>query len=253
MHPDPRHSLTTSDIAAGSATLLIPVGAWEQHGAHLPLATDSLIAERLCLSVAEKARESVVQIVVAPTVTITASDEHRDFAGTLSLGTDNTASALTALVRSAWWARTVIIVNGHGGNADALQMTRTHLTKTHLEKMNTPDSTPGGDTQTVLMWWPRTPVSFLPAMAADLHAGHIETSVMLHQFPDLVRMSAAECGATGDVDTLTAGMRAQGLRGVSDNGVIGDPTSASADDGRVIWNTWIDDLFRFVSENVARP
>lgn len=232
MSHDPRHLPTAADINQGRSLLLVPLGAWEQHGAHLPLATDSLIAERLCLAVALQLQHLDRQIVVAPTLNVSASDEHRDFAGTLSLGTETTTAALAALVRSAWWARQIIIVNGHGGNADALQALRVALAESPVP---------------VSLWWPRIPDAFLPAMAADLHAGHIETSVMLHLFPDLVDMDRAQPGAGGTADTLVADMRRHGVAGVSANGVIGDPTTATPDDGEIIWNTWVDELAHFVT------
>ena len=73
-------------------------------------------------------------------------------------------------------------------------------------------------------------------LAADYvgtHAGHFETSIMLHLRPELVRMDRAEAGAIGDPNVLGTRLRDEGMRNVSPNGVIGDPTAATADAGRL--------------------
>lgn len=241
MSPDPRHWLTASDIDAGRPLVVVPVGAWEQHGPHLPLATDAIIAEHLCRAVAEQTH--LTDVLVAPTIAVSASDEHQRFAGTLSIGTDATAAALIALVRSAWWARGVVIVNGHGGNADALGAVRAALAHTELP---------------VSFWWPRTPDAYLPAMATDLHAGHIETSVMLHLAPELVRHDllhvdaslpdAHDPDACDNVSALVTAMREHGVDGVSPTGVIGYPATANATDGADIWRHWVDDLTQHIAQ-----
>ena len=255
MSPDPRHWLTASDIDAGRPILLVPVGAWEQHGPHLPLATDAIIAEHLCRAVAdrpvvteEKNITDVTEIIVAPTITVSASDEHQRFAGTLSFGTEATATALVAMVRSAWWARGVVLVNGHGGNADALAVVRAAFTDTANADVE----------NKVSLWWPRTPAVYLPAMATDLHAGHLETSVMLHLVPQLVRRDliptdvaphdATHPGLHDDVSALLAALREHGVDGVSPTGVIGNPGTANATDGADIWEHWVNDLARHIAQ-----
>src|SRR3954449_5713373 len=99
-----------------SPILLLPVGSCEQHGPHLPLHTDTVIATALACGVAERRSDCVV----APPITIGASGEHQGFAGTLSIGTDAMTNVLIELVRSADWAAGVVFVNGHGGNAAAM-------------------------------------------------------------------------------------------------------------------------------------
>ena len=110
-------SLSSRDISARSRPILaIPIGSCEQHGPHLPLDTDTRIAMALCdgLAAANK------RVLIAPAITISASDEHDGFAGTLSIGTAALTTVIVELVRSAKWAAGVVLVNGHGGNAQAV-------------------------------------------------------------------------------------------------------------------------------------
>ena len=115
--------------------LAVPVGSCEQHGPHLPLATDTIIAEALAGELARRRPD----VVVGPTLTVTASGEHAGFAGTLSIGTAAMSQLVVELVRSADWAAGVVLVNGHGGNADAVDRAVATL---------------AAEGRDVLSWWP---------------------------------------------------------------------------------------------------
>lgn len=205
--------------------VVVPVGAFEQHGSHLPFDTDSRIAGALVASaVATLTAHDRAEVFIAPTVPVSASDEHIGFIGTLSAGTEATASMLAGIARSAAsWSRGTLFVNGHGGNADALTSVRAMLQRDGIAHD---------------MWWPRLPHDAL----GDLHAGRIETSVMLHIAPETVDMSKATPGATGDPSALIATMREGGVAAVSPNGVIGDPTGANAADGEAVFVRWTSEL-----------
>jgi mycofactocin precursor peptide peptidase len=196
--------MTWPDVAR--PVLCIPVGSCEQHGPHLPLATDTIVAEALAATLAERRAD----VLVGPTITVSASGEHAGFPGTLSIGTDVTARAIVELVRSAGWASGVVLVNGHGGNRDAIDRAVATLT---------------ADRRRVLPWWPDIP-------EGDAHAGRTETSLLLALRPDLVRADRAEVGATAPLAALAPRLRAEGVRAVSPNGVLGDPTDASDGEGR---------------------
>ncbi len=198
--------------------LCVPIGSCEQHGPHLPLATDTIIADALAEHLADR-RPS---IVITPTLGITASGEHTGFPGTLSIGTETTAAVIVELVRSADWADGVILVNGHGGNRDAVD--RATATLAH-------------DGRRTLAWWPR-----VDGDDADAHAGHVETSLLLFLRPDLVRVEQAEIGATAPLAQLAGALRASGVRGVSSNGILGDPTHADAGTGAALFASLADDL-----------
>ena len=188
--------------------LVVPVGSCEQHGPHLPLDTDTRIASALAEGLAHSYDEG--DIVIAPALTISASGEHASFPGTLSLGTEVFTQVLVELVRSADWTAGVVLVNGHGGNRKAVH-DAVRLLQTEQRR--------------VLPWWPSVP-------GGDAHAGDTETSIMLAIAPHMVRMDSAEAGATAPFSELVDQITAGGIRAVSKNGVLGDPTRASAAHGR---------------------
>lgn len=198
--------------------VIVPLGSWEQHGPHLPSATDSLIISEI---VDRAARGRYV--VVAPVVHITASDEHRGFPGTLSVGTDALAASLVAMARSADWACGVIFANGHGGNADALRIASSAMRHEGLRHD---------------VW------SLPPYEGADAHAGRTETSVMLHLFPAEVRLDLVVAGNTGAAEELMGDMRSGGVIAVSTTGVLGDPTRATEAHGRAVVDMWVGSLSR---------
>src|ERR1700722_14083366 len=106
------------DVEAGSRrVLVVPVGSLEQHGAHLPLDTDT----RIAVAVAERACAGRDGAGLAPAIAIGASGEHADFPGTLSIGIVAMSTLLVELGRHAslHWP-VMLLVNGHGGNAGAI-------------------------------------------------------------------------------------------------------------------------------------
>jgi creatinine amidohydrolase len=211
--------------AAGRAVLAIPVGSCEQHGPHLPLATDTIIAETLAAGLADRRPHTLV----GPSLTITASGEHAGFPGTLSIGTETTSAVIVELVRSADWAAGVVLVNGHGGNREAVERAIDVLDH---------------DGRAVLPWWPRV-------AGGDAHAGRTETSLLLAIRPDLVRLDAASPGETAPLASIAPRLRAGGVRAVAPNGVLGDPTGASAPEGAALLATLVDDLAAAVVDWLA--
>ena len=106
------------DIEAGARrVLVVPVGSLEQHGAHLPLDTDT----RIAVAVAQRACAGKDGVGLAPAIAIGASGEHADFPGTLSVGHVALSTLLVELGRHAslHWP-TMLLVNGHGGNTGAI-------------------------------------------------------------------------------------------------------------------------------------
>lgn len=198
--------------------LLIPVGSTEQHGPHLPVDTDTLIAEEL----SQRALHMTDGLVLGPTLGVTASGEHQGFPGTLSIGNRVMEALVLELCRSADWARGVVLVNGHGGNHHAVDRAVQRLVD---------------EDRNILAWWPRWPHR-ADGAPDDLHAGRIETSMMLAIDPGLVRLERAEAGP----HTTLAELRAKGVRAVSPNGVLGDPEGASGGEGERFIAEFVSDL-----------
>ena len=204
--------------AVASPILVIPVGSFEQHGPHLPLDTDS----RIALALAERLVAALsTRAILGPTVTITASGEHQGFAGTLSIGTETTARVFEEIARSADWTAGIVFVNGHGGNADAIATAR---------------GTMRTERRHVLFWSP----SAQPG--DDHHAGLTETSVMMHLDPSSVDTSRFVAGNTAPIADISSALRTHGVKGVSPNGILGDPTGSSAEHGRHLFEHWVAEL-----------
>ncbi len=216
---------TWSQVANRESTiLLLPLGSCEQHGPHLPLDTDTQIAQHLCVQAAQQDN----RILIAPSLSITASGEHAGFPGTLSIGTDALTQVLIEIVRSADWCNGVVFVNGHGGNADAVAAAARTLTSEH---------------RNVAAWWPRIE-------HGDAHAGASETSIMLAINPALVNMAKAEAGSTTPISEISAQLRSGGVRAVSTNGVLGDPTTATSEHGHNLLSQLTHDLVTFINEHM---
>ncbi|MGW9550218.1 mycofactocin biosynthesis peptidyl-dipeptidase MftE [Citricoccus zhacaiensis] len=193
-------------FGGAAPVLVLPIGALEQHGPHLPLDTDAVTATAVAAALADARPRAAL----APTLPIGASGEHAGFPGTLSIGSDALRQLVVEVVRSSTPAfSAVMVVNGHGGNVDALRSAADLCT---------------AEGRTLLLHH-----LGLPGM--DAHAGRTETSLMLHLTPERVRLEHAEPGNTTPVRELFAEMKAHGVRGVSPNGVLGDPTGASAAEG----------------------
>lgn len=215
---------TSTSTSTPGPILLIPLGSTEQHGPHLPLSTDTLIAEEIV----GRAIHRTDGLMVGPTISVTASGEHAAFPGTLSIGTEATTTLLVELVRSADWAAGVVFVNGHGGNQLAVRRATATLT---------------AEGRRVLAWsptWPRR----RDGGPADLHAGRIETSMMLAIDPGLVRLELARAGP----DTTVEELRARGVRAVSPDGVLGDPDGASGREGERFITHFVDDLVHAIEK-----
>lgn len=204
----------------GCQALIVPLGSTEQHGPHLPLDTDTRIAAAVARAVVARLGDGWL---LAPALSYGASGEHEGFAGTVSIGTEALRLLLVEFGRSACnWAPRVVFVNGHGGNVEALAGAVRLL------------RSEGRD-----VGW----TSCLVA-DADAHAGHTETSVLLHISPEVVRSAAAVAGNSAPLAELMPAMRAGGVAAVSPVGVLGDPTTATVADGQRYFADMVDGCAR---------
>lgn len=213
-------ALAWPDVPVG--VLAVPIGSTEQHGPHLPLTTDTDIAEAIVDGLAGRRPD----LVVAPTVPYGSSGEHAGFPGTLSIGREATELLLVELGRSAADSfDAVLVVSTHGGNADPVNRAVGRLRD---------------EGRQVRAWAPR--------WKGDAHAGRVETSVMLAVAPGRVDMGRAAPGNLAPLAGLLPALSTGGTRSVSENGVLGDPTGASADEGRRLLAAAIDDVEAMVTD-----
>ena len=218
-----------------SSILLLPLGAIEAHGPHLPLGTDLLIAEHAVHSLVDRFGDEL-DVWALPSLGYTKSNEHAWAPGTVWLSATTMLAVLDDIGRSlaTTRARKLVFVNGHGGNHDALSAAVSRCV---------------ADGRRVLGWSPSVPAG------GDLHAGRTETSVMSVIHPELVRAERVAPGATGALDVLLASMRRGGVRSVAASGVLGDPTGHSEQEGDRILAAWTRSLvlaFDTWCENAAQ-
>ena len=202
--------------------VVVPVGSTEQHGPHLPLDTDTRIAAAVAHAAvaALQAEGHDEPMLVAPAIAYGASGEHEGFAGTVSIGCEALEHLLVEFGRSAAnWARRVVFVNGHGGNVSSLAAAVSRLRDEARDAGWCSCTTRNG----------------------DAHAGHTETSVLLHISPEDVCQDQWQAGNRAPLPELMPQMRRGGLAAVSEVGVLGDPTTATATDGARIFAEMVAD------------
>lgn len=193
----------------------IPIGSFEQHGRHLPVTTDTLVAGLIAKSVCDKHGG----LLVSP-ITVACSQEHAGFPGTLSISPATLIHVLQDIVASieSQGIGLTVIVNGHGGN---------YVVGNVVQEMN--------------MLRPR--VLMCPArqhwqaamdyagvestISEDMHGGEVETSILLHSMPEVVKKNEIADHDAPDRPLLTL----YGMRHYTETGVIGFPSRASREKG----------------------
>ena len=213
--------------------LLQPVGAVEQHGPHLPLGTDLIVAEAVAEAVVDERGEQL-DLWLLPPIACTKSNEHAWAPGTIWLSPETMLAVLRDMGRSLarLGARRLAFVNGHGGNTALLNVACRELRLEH-------------DLLTFLLHPAVPPDHGGPSSADELgmgiHAGLDETSMMLHLRPDTVAMDRAQRHVP---ESLAANDQVRFGGSVSfgwvssdfgPSGVIGDPTGATAERGRELF------------------
>jgi creatinine amidohydrolase/Fe(II)-dependent formamide hydrolase-like protein/7-cyano-7-deazaguanine synthase in queuosine biosynthesis len=224
-------------------TALLPVGAIEQHGPHLPLDTDTWDADYLSKEVARRCSDP--RPLVLPPIAYGVSYHHADFPGTLSISPETLSRMVYEIGVSA--ARhgivKLIIINGHGGNGPTLQYAAQMINRdTHI--FTCVDS---GDTSDA-------DIATLTETPNDVHAGEVETSTSLATRPELVNMSLAKKAVPRFSNQYLDFSSRHSIEWyahtgkLSKSGVLGDPTKATRKKGEKYWQVMIDHLVRFIEE-----
>lgn len=223
--------LTWPEVAAlpADTVAVLPLGAIEQHGPHLPLSTDYVTATSIAAAAVEVAD---VPVVLLPALAYTKSDEHHVFPGSIWLSWDTLMATLVDIGRSLQVSgiTRLLFVNGHGGNSALGQVANRELRRrfglrTFFAHPGVPVDQGGSG-------------SAASELGMGVHGGHGETSLMLHLRPELVKMDLAVPRVPAvltEFEHIGFGKRVS-FGWTSDDfgpdGHIGDPTGATAEDGK---------------------
>lgn len=229
-------------IEAGRDTVVVPFGAVEQHGPHLPLGTDAIFGDELGRLVAER-----LDAFLAPTVRVGCSSHHLAFAGTLSLEeqTFHLVAADVARALASHGFRRIVLLPTHGGNFRPLGEAVQKMGQIEGARVITFPNVS-------LLLEAILPVAGSLGMTpaeGGVHAGEWETSMMLALRPDLVKMERVEAGYTGDLMSGVQRFFSEGVQSIADNGVFGDPVRASAEAG----HRYIERLVEVIVAAVEGP
>ena len=242
----------TARVLGPDSVLVLPTGAMEHHGPHLPLITDALIAESVATAAVERAAAAGLDVWQLPTLTYTKSDEHSWASGTMWVSANTLLATLVDIGRSVATtpARRLVFLNGHGGNTALLsvalrEIRRLHGLLTFAMPAGVQIAGAGGGNEP-------------DEHGLGIHAGYGETSLVLHLRPDLVDMAQAR----RTVPTHIADLTHLGFNGTTaqfgwlsndfgPDGVIGDPTGATAAAGSALFDASIDRAVDVLTEIAA--
>ncbi|AJY73734.1 creatininase family protein [Paenibacillus beijingensis] len=248
---------TTKEIAAidkERSLVIVPIGATEQHGAHLPVGTDSIILGSLLGELEQRVTFPSHEVLLTPLIPVGKSNEHLDFPGTLTFSTTtmyNMVDDLCGSIRAHGFGK-VLLMNSHGGNTDLLNVLSRDLRIKHDMEVY------------VFDWWFTSFWSDILAKVQQsgeygvFHACELETSLMLVFRPDLVDMAKAadEFPSPQLTDNRHVSIKGPIVPGwktqdVSKHGVIGAPTLASAAKGREFIDYAVVKLHEMITEVIG--
>jgi creatinine amidohydrolase len=238
-------SLQIKQLPKDDALVILPVGAIEQHGWHLPVMTDTLIGEALLTQTMELLPETA-NVWLLPPVSYGKSNEHLDYAGTFSLSSTTLLQVLSdigaSLKRNGF--RRLLLFNTHGGNVDLLNVAAREIrVSTGLMVFyvnpHSLDTTYGLVTEEELEY--------------GIHGGDIETSMVMAIKPNWVQeeLKAAELPDVSRLEFLTMEGKirfAWVMSDISQSGIAGDAAQATAEKGAVILQRTASELVKSLQE-----
>ena len=252
--------LPTTDFAGidrSKALVVLPLGSIEQHGPHLPVGTDTLIVEAVVEGVIQRLTD--VDCLFLPTLWATKSNEHSAFAGTVFLSRETLCRVAEDIAGSVVRAgfHKLVFMNAHGGNAGLLDVLGRDI------RQSTGLLTFGLELWGFYTMPPATPGSPTPF---DIHAGYYETSVLLARYPQLMEgRHFAGLGSNrerGRVAASFSGFKYLTPEGkpvnvpwvtgdYTSDGVVGDPTQASAVVGQLEFDKLVSTVCEVLREVAA--
>ncbi|WP_330179630.1 creatininase family protein [Nocardia sp. NBC_01503] len=209
---------TSADVQAQKPTVaVLPIGSFEQHGAFHPLVTDTVIACAIAKRIAED-----YALFLLPPVTMSLSHEHAGFPGSVSIRATTLVAIVSDVVESlrSSGIRHVVLVNGHGGN---------YVLQNVVQEANV------ADRQMTLFPLPvdwnraRADSSMETDSHEDMHAGELETSILLHVAPELLRAGYDNTDWRADDRKF---LLMKGMSEYTQSGVIGFPSLGTAEKGK---------------------
>jgi creatinine amidohydrolase len=223
------------------SVVVLPTGAIEHHGPHLPLITDYLLADLISAAAVEQAVADGLDVWLLPTLSYTKSDEHSWAPGTMWLSWDTMMRTVVDLGRAvaATPARRLVFLNGHGGNTALLQVAVREIRRlTGLQTFVMPSLVIGTPEQGAV----RPNDEGLDERGLGIHGGTGETSILLYLRPDLVDLSLAERSVPAhiaDLDYIGFNAKPVSFGWLSNDfgpsGVVGDPTQATPGYGKSLF------------------
>lgn len=226
------------------STVIVPVGAIEQHGPHMPLSVDYVIADEAAKAVIRQLGDDL-DVWMVPTLPYSKSNEHAWSKGTIWLSNDTMHRVLDDIARCVAFsgAKRLVFLNGHGGNSTMLNVACREARLAHglLTFLVHPFIPPAYSP-------PDPDAASATELGMGIHGGLDETSVMLHLRPDLIDMSKAvrnvpEYLAENDHVKFGGSVQFGWLSNdFGDDGHIGDPTGATAELGKELFERAVDFL-----------
>jgi creatinine amidohydrolase len=237
-----------------STVAILPLAAVEQHGHHLPLATDAIINAGLVEALLERPRKSV-RVLVLPALTIGHSLEHIDYAGTLTMAAETLLASWIDVGRSVARAGVskLVLLNTHGGQTSLVQLAALRLrveegmmvVRANYFAFGSPPGLFGAD-----------------ELKHGIHGGEMETSLLLHLRPDLVRQEAL-ADFTGLPQQMATRNKVFGAekpvgfgwmsQDLHESGVVGNAAGADAARGKQLLDYLADQLALLIDEVAATP
>ena len=252
MQADAQHLSTSTwvkvaeSIKAHTSKVIIPIGSLEQHGPHLPLSTDTTIANYVAKQVARRCTDTFLM----PPLPLGYSSEHLGFPGTISLQPETMSRIILDISDSLWKSelKELFIINGHGGNRGPLDLAITKVKQTVPE----------------MRLYSFTLVNIVKGKFDEIrkssrrlvgHADEVETSLMLVIQPETVDMSKAvreepslPKSLSFEREDLAKISFAWTAKELTRTGVIGDPQAADAETGRVLLDFAVDFICKSINE-----